>query len=111
MHELSLTRNIVAICAERAGERRVRAVRLRVGKLCGVEIGALRFCFDLVAQGTRLEGAALEIEEIEGRGTCTRCHEEVPLPELVGVCPCEERAPLDLVAGHELLIQQMETEG
>ncbi len=110
MHELSLTRNIVAICAERAGRRHVRTVRLQVGKLAGVEVSALRFCFDLVAAGTPLEGAALEIDEVEGRGQCTECQELVPLEQLVAVCGCGRRAPLDLVAGEELLIKEMETE-
>ncbi len=110
MHELSLTRNIVAICAERAGERSVRTVRLQVGKLAGVEVAALRFCFDLVAEGTVLEGASLEIDEVEGRGQCTECHETVALEHLVAVCGCEKRAPVELVAGEELLIKEMETE-
>ncbi len=61
MHELGITRNIVAIVAEAAKGRPVRRVTLEIGKLSGVMSEAIAFCFDVVAQGTPLEGAALEI--------------------------------------------------
>ena len=61
MHELGLTRNIVAICAEHAGGRRVTRVRLEIGDEAAVMPDAIRFCFDVVAQGTLVEGARLEI--------------------------------------------------
>ena len=48
-------------------------VRLRVGRLSGVVPDAVRFCFDLVTEGTLAEGAALEIEEPAGRGACRTC--------------------------------------
>ena len=66
MHELGLTRNIVAIVAEHAGPRKVRRVRLAVGPLACVERAALASCFDLVAEGTVLAGAALEFVDAEG---------------------------------------------
>jgi len=66
MHELGLTRNIVAIVSERAGERRVRRVKLAVGPLACVERQALDFCFDIVAQGTVLEGAQIEFADADG---------------------------------------------
>lgn len=66
MHELGLTRNIVSIVAEHAAGRRVRKVRVSVGPLACVEKEALSFCFDLVAEGTVLEGAALEFLDAEG---------------------------------------------
>ena len=66
MHELGLTRNIVSIVSEHAGRRRVRRVRLAIGPLACVESRALSFCFDLVAEGTVLAGAELEILEAEG---------------------------------------------
>jgi hydrogenase nickel incorporation protein HypA/HybF len=66
MHELSLTRNIVAIVADHAKTRLVRRVRLAVGPLACVEPGALQFCFELAAAGTVLDGARLEIVDGDG---------------------------------------------
>lgn len=65
MHELGLTRNIVAIVAEHACGRSVSRVRVVVGQRAAVERQALSFCFDLVAGGTVLEGASLEFLDAE----------------------------------------------
>jgi hypothetical protein len=68
MHELGLTMNIVAICEEHAAGRKVTRVRLELGTLSAVMADALRFCFDVVAAGTVVEGATLEIVEVvDGR--------------------------------------------
>jgi len=66
MHELSITRNLVAIVGEAAQGRTVRKVWLEVGRRSAVMPEALRFCFDVVSRGTALEGAALEIVELTG---------------------------------------------
>jgi hydrogenase nickel incorporation protein HypA/HybF len=107
MHELSITRSVVAICAERANGAQVTRVTLEIGKLSAVLPEAVRFCFDICAQGTPLEGAALEIIETPGRGRCRDCGGSVALEELFGRCACGS-ANLELVAGEELKIREME---
>lgn len=67
MHELSITRNVVAICSEHAAGMRVTRVTLEIGKLAAVLPDSLRFCFDVCAKGTMLEGARLEIRETPGQ--------------------------------------------
>ena len=67
MHELSITRNVVAIVSERAVGQRVTRVRLEIGRLSAVVPDSIRFCFDICAQGTPLEGAELEIVESGGQ--------------------------------------------
>ena len=52
MHELSITRSVVAIVAERAAGQRVTRVRLQIGCLSAVMPDAIRFCFDLCAVNT-----------------------------------------------------------
>lgn len=66
MHELGITRNVVAICAEHAGAAQVMRVTLEIGKLAAVMPDAIRFCFDICAQGTVVEGATLDIIETAG---------------------------------------------
>lgn len=66
MHELGITRNVVAICAEQSGGARVTRVRLEIGKQAGVLAESVRFCFDICAKGTLVEGAILEIFEPPG---------------------------------------------
>ena len=65
MHELGLSRNIVAIVGEHAGARRVKRVRLAIGPLACVERTALEFCFPIAAEGTVLAGATLDFIDAE----------------------------------------------
>lgn len=107
MHELGIARNIVEIVSEAAGGRRVERVRLQIGKLSAVMPDAIRFCFDTCAQGTVLEGAALEIDEIPGRGRCNLCSAELALTQLVARCDCGSR-DIRCIAGEEINIKEME---
>lgn len=113
MHELSLTRNIVEICAERAAQNgprtRVTRVTLEVGALSAVQPEALRFCFEVCARDTMVHGATLEIIELPGRARCRDCAAEFAVGEPYGSCRCGS-ANLVLIAGEELRIKQMEVE-
>jgi hydrogenase nickel incorporation protein HypA/HybF len=104
MHELSLTQHVVSLVTERAAGRPITEVRLRIGRLAGVHVEAVKFCFDVCAQGTSAEGARLVVEEVEGRGECTECGKTVALEQPVGICPCEKMAPVRILAGEELSI-------
>jgi hydrogenase nickel incorporation protein HypA/HybF len=107
MHELAITQDIVEILRERAGGRRVRRVVLEIGKLSSVLPDAVRFCFDLAAEGTPAEGAALEIVEPPGRGRCCSCGGEVVLERPFGRCSCGS-SDLEWISGEELKIREME---
>ena len=107
MHELGITRNVVAICTEHANGAAVRRVTLQIGQLSAVMPDAVRFCFDLCAKGTPLEGATLEIVEVPGRAVCRACGAETALAQPYGRCACGS-ADLRLVAGEELNVKDME---
>lgn len=109
MHELAITRNIVAIVGEAAAGRRVRRVMLDVGKLSGVMPDAIAFCFDAVAQGTALDGARLDIRQIDGRASCGDCGAEFAAETVFARCKCGSRR-VTLIAGEELDIKAMELE-
>jgi len=109
MHELGITQNIVAIVSDAAKGRRVRKVTLEVGALSGIMPDAILFCFDVVAAGTALEGATLDIREVEGRGRCAACGAEFATETLYTPCPCGSRQ-IERLAGEELLIKTMELE-
>lgn len=109
MHELGIARNIVAIVGDAAKGRRVRRVTLDVGKLSGVMTEAIMFCFDTVAQGTALEGAALEIRKIEGRARCNVCGSEFTADTLFTPCACGSRQ-FTRLQGEELNIKSIELE-
>ena len=107
MHELSITRNIVAIVSEAANGRPVRRVTLEIGKLSGVMSDALAFCFDTVTLGTLLEGSTLEIREIPPAARCNACGVEFEPENLLSPCRCGSRQ-LTWLGGEELNIKSME---
>ena len=107
MHELGITRNVVAICSEHAHGATVRRVTLEIGQLSAVMPDAVRFCFDVCARGTLLEGATLEIIEVPGSARCCDCGTDVQLAAPYGRCVCGS-TNLHLVSGEELKIKDME---
>ncbi|MCC6751125.1 MAG: hydrogenase maturation nickel metallochaperone HypA [Deltaproteobacteria bacterium] len=113
MHELSLCRELVEVActeAQRHAVARVRTVRVVVGQLAGVEPEALRFAFEVVARGTAVEGATLELVEELGRARCAPCATEVPLPSRFEPCPRCGGYELSLVAGDRLRLAELEVD-
>jgi hydrogenase nickel incorporation protein HypA/HybF len=107
MHELGITQNIIAIVAEHARGRPVARVVLEVGALAGVMTDAVEFCFDVVAEGTPLQGATLEIRRIAARGRCRACGAEFARGMLFSPCACGSH-DVERLAGEELRIKEYE---
>lgn len=107
MHELAITQGVVDAIAERLGGARVRVVYLTIGKVSGVDPEAVRFCFDLVAKGTIVEGARLQIDQPAGEARCRDCGAEFRVETPILLCPCGS-ADVDLRSGQELLIGAVE---
>jgi hydrogenase nickel incorporation protein HypA/HybF len=106
MHELCLATAVVDACAERAAGARVLRVRVEIGQLAAVLPDSLRFCFDICAQGTAVEGAELEILQTPGRAVCGSCGDTIALSSPFGRCPCG--GVLRIVSGDELRVKDME---
>ena len=109
MHELGITCNIVAIVREAASGRKVSRVTLEVGRFSGVMTDALAFCFEVVARHTELDGATLDIREVDGQARCLACGAEFATLTLYAACACGSRR-LALLQGEELKIKTMELE-
>jgi hydrogenase nickel incorporation protein HypA/HybF len=109
MHELGIARNIVGIVSEAADGRPVTRVTVEIGALSGVLAEAIAFCFEVAAEGTAMEGAALEIIRVEGRARCRSCGAEFATPAHYTPCPCGSRQS-ERLAGEELRIKTMELE-
>lgn len=107
MHELSIASSVVEICAEQAHGARVRRVTLEIGQLSAVMPEAIRFCFDVCAKDTAVEGATLEIVEIPGQARCLACGATLDVEVPFGQCACGSE-DLELTAGQQLKIRQME---
>ena len=107
MHELSIAQSVVDAVCERAAGRAVRSIRLEVGALTAVVPDAMRFCFDLVTDGTLAEGARLDIDLRPGATHCRSCGADAEMADAIPLCPCGS-ADVDVVAGRDLRILSME---
>lgn len=115
MHELALMQDLVASIDDELARpsdgtreaQRVAKVRLEIGELAAVVPDALRFAFDISTRGTSLEGAALEILPIEGRGRCRTCQQTVALHTMWGPCSCGSHN-LEILSGLELRLKDVE---
>jgi hydrogenase nickel incorporation protein HypA/HybF len=107
MHELAIAESVVSAVLEHTGGRQVSEVRLRVGQLSGVVPDALLFCFDLAAAGTPLEGASVEIEEVEAHAHCRTCGVDFAMIDSFLLCDCGS-ADVELLAGRELALASVE---
>jgi len=107
MHELALVQSVVEMVTEHAQGCRVRRVKLEIGKFTCVMPDAIRFCFDVVAAGTPLEGACLEIVEIEAWARCRVCGETFVQETLWTGCRCGTQ-DCERISGDELRIREYE---
>ena len=110
MHELSLAEAVVEIALRHAAGRSVRKVELRVGDLRQVVPTALEFAFELLSDGTVLEGAELEIENVPARGRCRACAVETTMRAFPLQCSACGGLDLEVIAGEELLVDALELE-
>jgi hydrogenase nickel incorporation protein HypA/HybF len=110
MHELSIAEAIVAIAERHARGRTVAKVEVRVGHLRQVVPSALEFAFELVAKGTVLDGAELELEDVPARGRCRDCGAETTMSGFPLACAACAGLDLELFAGEELQVESLELE-
>jgi hydrogenase nickel incorporation protein HypA/HybF len=108
MHELGIAEAIVAIAEEHAAGRRVEKVEVKIGHLRQVVPTALTFAFELVAEGTCIEGALLEIEDVPARIVCRSCGTHSRVTDFPFACPGCNGFDLDVVTGEELVVEALE---
>jgi hydrogenase nickel incorporation protein HypA/HybF len=110
VHELSIAESIVAVAERHAAGRPVVKVELLVGHLRQVVPSALEFAFQLVSQGTVLDGAELAIEDVPARGLCRACRTETTMSGFPFACSACGGLDLEVLAGEELLVDSLELE-
>ncbi len=110
MHELSIAESIVNIALRHADGRPVSKVELEVGHLRQVVPSALQFAFELLSNGTVLEGSELAIEDVPARGRCRACAVETTMRAFPLQCGSCGGLDLEIVAGDELLVTALELE-
>ncbi|MGD0961948.1 MAG: hydrogenase maturation nickel metallochaperone HypA [Methylomonas sp.] len=113
MHEMSLCESVLQILEQQAEAqqyRKVKTVWLEIGALSGIEIDALRFGFDVVAQGSLADGARLEILVAPGQAWCLPCGRNVAVRQRYDECPHCGSHQLQVNGGDQMRIKELEVE-
>ena len=113
MHELSLTRSLVAIVNEKAQTaraKRVKTISVVVGKLSNAEPHSIMFAFDAVSADTLADGAQLVIEEVSGTAKCQACGCEYEVENYFTDCPQCQSSDVVVTGGDQLLVKSIEVE-
>jgi len=113
VHELPITQGILDLVldhAARAGAARVTAVHLVIGGLSGVVDDSVRFCWDLVSEGTPAQGAVLDFRRVPVRLACQECQTFFAPDGVSFDCPACGAHATRVVEGREFRVESIDIE-
>ena len=108
MHELGLCSSIVDAIEQRAGDRPVAKVRVRVGRLHHVHPEAFDQSFAVAAMGTVVEDASAELVLLPIVGRCNSCNATWDADDIPLACPQCGGLEFELTGGDELVLESIE---
>jgi len=114
MHELQITERILEVVLKHAGPQdvtRIVRIHLRIGALSDLEDEWIQHYFDYLSRGTVAENAQLAITRAPAVVRCHSCSCSFEVRrEEIGRAQCPEcgETSLELVAGREYMIENME---
>lgn len=113
MHELSVTESILKIAEEEAEKNKASKIiniKIKVGELSGVMPQLIQEYFNLVATGTKAEGAELIIDRIQATLKCKDCNNVSRIDRMKMKCPVCSSINTEVLTGKEFYIDSMEVE-
>ena len=113
MHEMALCESVLNVLqseAQQQGFKQVKTVWLEIGELSSVEPEAMLFSFDVVMRNSLAHDAKLEIIRIPGQAWCMQCSKTVHVKKRFDECPDCGSYQLQVTAGDEMKIKELEVE-
>ncbi|MGA2491819.1 MAG: hydrogenase maturation nickel metallochaperone HypA [Roseiarcus sp.] len=113
MHEMSVAHGLLSILQDQAkahGIARISRVRVKLGRLRGIDGRQLRLAFEALAEGGLADGAALDVEEIAAKARCRACGAVWRAPDYRFECPDCAAADSEILEGRELFIESFDGE-
>ncbi len=124
MHEYGLMQDVVNLALEACrdeGAGDALRVRIQVGEFAVADRESLETAYEILTQGTRLQGSSLEISEARGHAVCQACGfegsaadlgDELSEPPALLLCPrCGFPLLVTAGAGITLLGVQLQDRG
>jgi len=111
MHEYSIVQSMfdqIGDLARTHGATAVRRVRVKVGRLAGVDPTLLRTAYTMFREKTICDTAPLEIDEVDPVWACSAGHGAIPSGSGLECPSCG--APARMAAGDEIILDGLDLE-
>jgi hydrogenase nickel incorporation protein HypA/HybF len=113
VHEMGIANSILEAVekeASRYAGTRARKVGVRIGELAAIDAESLKFCFEVLARDTILDGLQLEIELCPRRHHCSDCECTFIVRDYDCRCPQCNQIAMECIGGDELELAYVEVE-
>lgn len=113
MHEFGLIDGVVKVVKKSAQEAHARAVlevRLRIGDMMEAQEDSLQFAYEVLSEGSLLEGSTLKVIRVAPRSHCIECGYEFEHSRFDVRCPRCNSSLTTLIAGREFEIAAIDIE-
>ncbi len=118
MHEFSLAGEVIRLAEREAAKHAalsVTEITIEVGNFSGVEADAFNEALMIVAEGTVMADASINLIRIAGKGMCPSCNREFEMNHRMDTCPECNSFPSEIRGGTEfrvvsLVIEQDEND-
>lgn len=113
MHEMSIAQSLIDVLREemlKHNAKNLRSVRLNIGQMTAIVPDALSFCFQVITDGTELEGARLIMDIIPLMGYCSACEKEFEIKDYAFACRSCGSTKINTIGGQDLSIVEMEVD-
>jgi len=113
MHEFSIVSHLLTVVESEVHKRdasKVRAINLVLGERSGIVDDSLKFYFEMLAAGTLVEGAQINVRRTPMRFHCDACGSDY-IPSVADFC-CTTCGAMGRVVddGSRMLIESIELE-
>jgi hydrogenase nickel incorporation protein HypA/HybF len=114
MHELAVTKSILQLVLEQAELNHAKGIiriRLVIGEMRNLEEDWIQRYFDYISKGTIAEKAEIKVRKVPVLFECKKCGQkftaDVHAEEKI-LCPECNEFDYDLIAGRELIVENVE---
>jgi hydrogenase nickel incorporation protein HypA/HybF len=113
VHEMGIANSILEAVQKEANRypgTRATKVGIRIGELAAIDEDSLRFCFEVLARDSELEGLQLQIEFCPRTHRCPDCDCDFIVRDYDFRCPTCRKITVQCISGDELELAFVEVE-
>ena len=114
MHEYSIVASLLDVCekqAHSAGADKVKCVKLKIGRLSGIEPHFMESCFEVFKEDTLCHDAELMMDIVDTKIYCKECDKEYVVLKNNFYCPACKSPETEVIEGQEMIVESIEVVG